>query len=358
LLLDSSRPAVAVTPGAITADGTLMVHPLVVTFDSASGLVAAGAGLRFVSRWPQPVFAAETLTRLDPLGAEATQYHLVRMFHSYAPGIEAGVAVGAGGGDMTFDSAPQSRAFIGEQEPGDYGGFLSGPGRGALTLDAEAGDPSDSGFVTIVPASGLFRVVAGTGLMELRANDDAGSRIGAGIVSADGRMAVMEMSAVVEERLERILAVAIRHSENGPPPVSGGYHVVEYTNRIVEDPETGSHSLAVSTRHGRLHMSAEDGLIDEADLLSRTFTLGAVEPRVIRAELTEETAVMPGTYLVDENGAIRLELTLERADGDREQIVGVGAADASGDFIALAVQTEAAGAQGRGLLLLVRQREE
>jgi len=358
-VLDPERPAIAVTPGAITVDGTLMVHPLAIAVDGPGGLVAAGAGLRFMSRWPEPVFAAEAVTRLDPLGAEATPYHLVRMFHSYSA-TEAGVTIGAGGGNVAFDSAPQSRAFTGDPAREDYGGFISGAGGGALTLDSGGGILPDSGFATVVPASGLFRMVPGTGLMELRADDDDGTRIGAGVVSADGHVAVMEMAAANEDRVERILAVAIRQSGDGAPPVAGMYHAIEYTSRVRVDEgaDEGAFFLGASVRHGMLRLSAEDGLVDDVDLFVRAFSLGtgAGAGGSIEAGAMAETAAVPGTYRVDENGAVRLELTVGGVDGGLERIVAAGAADASGDFIALAVHSEGSAAgDGRGLLLLVRQ---
>lgn len=355
LLVDPARPQIAVVPGAITDGGAIMVNPLLIAVDGAEGLVAAGAGLQFATRWPAPVFAAETLTSLDPLGGEATLYHLVRMFHSYplVPGMN--VAIGAGSGTISFDSSPQSRAFIGDSGPDDYGGFQSSLGRGAMKFGPVAEDSSDSGFQTIIPSSGLFRVLAGTGMIELRANDDSGSRIGGGVMSADGQVAVMEMSASDENRLERALTIAIRHSGDVPPPVSGHYHLVGYANRVIEDSGDDSSAVAVAIRQGMLHLNAEDGLVDEADLLLRMFRLKAAATGSIGAGDMEETLVLPGSWTIDGSGAMRLELELEQADGSRERIEAVGAAAASGDFIALAVRGGTADGEGRGLLILVRQ---
>lgn len=361
LVLDPGRPAVAAVPGAAVPDGSLMVHPLVLALDRPAGLVAAGAGLRFVAPEPEPAFTGETLTRIDPLGGEATQYHLLRMFHAYVPGGEATIVVGAASGSASFDSSPQSRAFTGDAAPSDYGGFAFGAGRSPLAIDPQLGLVSAADPGTALPANGLFRLVPGTGLLELRADDDGGSHVGTGLLSADAQVLVMEMAGAAEDGLlERALMVAVRRSEgDAPPPVAGFYHVVGYANRVQAN-EAGVF-LGSVVRHGALRLNAEDGLVDEVDLFSREFRLEAGDAssdEPIEALAMAETASVPGTYVVDESGAVRLELTIERADGALDRLVAAGAADRSGNFIALAVRSEGDAGEGRGLLFLVRRGDD
>lgn len=357
LVLDPGRPAIAAVPGAAVPDGSLMVHPLVIMLDRSAGLVTAGGGLRFVARGPEPIFAGETLTRLDPLGGEATQYHLLRMFHAYAPAGEATVTIGAAGGIANFDSAPRSRTFTGDSAPDDYGGFVLSAGRSPLAIDPQAGLVSATDPGTALPASGLFRLVPGTGLLELRMDDGDGSHVGTGLLSADGQVLVMEMAGAADDGLlERALMVAVRRTEgDAPPPVAGFYHVIGYANRVHIDEE--GVSLGSAVRHGALRLNAEDGLIDQVALFGREFRLevGASSGAPIEALTMAETTSIPGIYSVDEDGAVRLELTIERADGGLEQLVAVGASDGSGNFIALVVRSEGDAGDGRGLLFLVRQ---
>ena len=53
-------------------------------------------------------------------------------------------------------------------------------------------------------------------------------------------------------------------------------------------------------------------------------------------------------------GTVTMTLTIVTAEGS-ETVTGTGAVSANGEFIALAVESEDAVSQGRGLLFLVRQ---
>lgn len=359
LVVDAAGGAAAI-PGVLPASGALMIYPLGAA-DNSGAFAAAGEGLRFAARWFDPS-AVEPNTRLDPLGGEPTLYHLMHMFLSFAGDGEPAMTVGAGSGAVVFDSSPQSRAFAGDAGERNFGDFAMSAGRAPLTLTLGdyAVSQIDPGGAS--PAAGLYRVVAGTGLLELRGDSD-GAPLGAGVLTADGEIVAMQTAAVAEAgAMERGFAIAVRRANDVVPPIGGVYNLFEYAVHIAGDGEDPPETAFVVNvlRHGVVRLDADDGVVGEAMLLRRESRLDMASARAgggaaIERVMAAEALAFPGTFSVDGSGAVSVELALQR-EGDEaiETLLGAGAADSSGDFIALAVRG-AGRDQGRGLLFLVRQ---
>ena len=349
--------------GAATAGGALMVYPLILGRDRDGAVAASGAGLRFAARWSEPV-SSETITLLDPLGGGATLYHVMGLYRKFRGGADSpSVTAGSATGTLSFDSAAQSRTFPGDAEAREYGSFSTLVGRNAVTLalDDYVADGGEPGTAL---RNGLYYVVPGTGLMELRHADEDGTRFGSGALSPDGEIVAMQTELVEPDgTLERAFAVAIRQSSGETPPLTGVYNVVQYTAYLRSDGEEPPQTafLAHGLRQGTLRLSGEDGLIDEGLLFSRGAGLDAAAARAGEtASLAASTAVeslsTTGSFTAGDNGAVSLEILIEREGGSVETVVGTGAASAAGDFVALAIRSEGAeSGPGRGMMFLLRQ---
>lgn len=364
VVTDALRSGGAAGIGAVTIGGGLMVYPLVLERDRDAAAAAWGAGLRFAARRTEPA-AAETNTLLDPLGGDATPYHLMRLHQGFAGGAEsASVTIGAGSGTMVFDSAAQSHLFPGDAAAREYGSFSGSPGRNAVTLglDDYLVSGADPGAAA---QAGLYYVVPGTGLVEFRRNDTEGTRLGSGVLSADGEIVALQ-TAVADGpggTMERYFAVAIRQQAGTEAPrLAGVYNLVQYTAYLSGDGEEPPQTafLASGLRHGTLRLDAEGGLIDEGRLFDRRADLDVAAARlgeagaIARSPASEMPAT--GTFRVDANGGVRLELSIALEDGGTETLTGTGAASAAGDFVALAVRSAGEGlGSGRGMLFLLRQ---
>jgi hypothetical protein len=351
--------------GAVLASGGLMIYPLSAAVESDGVLAAFSAGLRIATRWAAPADSIPGNASLDGLGGKPSDYHLVAMSELFAGSDEPALTITSGSGILRFDNSPRTLIVPGSSEAQDFGSFLTGAGRSAMTLARSDDAVSEKDPGSVLPVAGLYQVIPGTGLLELRTNE--GFQFGSGVFSGDGEIVAVATSATSDNGAlaERSLGVAIRHTDDtdAVPTLDGAYNLLEYTIHIAASDDAASSAAFVIEvlRRGVVQLDGEGGAITEATLSDRESRLAMSSSQAgnqagIARAVMAETLALPGTFSVDGSGAVKLELSLRRDDDEQmETLSGAGAASRNGDFIALAVRS-AGRDPGRGLLFLMRQR--
>lgn len=352
--------------GAIDDGRGLLVYPVGLTLGEEDAPAAAGHGLRVAARWmtPSPAAPLDVFARG---GAEPTLYHAMRLSQGLSgPDGAAFVSAAAGSGTLSFDGARQARAFPGDVEEREYGGFSMTLGRDAVATGAgETGFPNveRDGAAGAGQRRGLFYVVPGTGLLELRGADPAGTPVGAGVFSADGEVLAIQSARgdAAGGTLERSLTVAIRHAEGGAIPMAGVYQAVHYVAWVGAGSDDGDASAGNGVSYGTLELSGDDGVVAAATTVGRRALLdldAAAEgtPAALEVFADQAGATAPGTFSVGSNGSLRLDVTLEGERGEAQTLRGTGAVTSDGDFAVLATRVRDASGltAGRGMLFLVR----